>query len=305
MCIRDRENNPRIDGIVRVQNDQLWSDKLYKKDLLYKIRMGDYRVVVALYPERHVSQLFQKAEIPVRVGTGRRFHSHFFNSHIFHSRKENRKHEYEYNLDFLEFFKGGESVRVPRVYLKEKETRNANRLLTKAGIDGPFVVIHPGSGGSAERWPLERFLQLYRGLVGEGLQAVVTGSEEEGAPIKEKAAEVGVDIKEMTGETDLRTLAAVLSQARVVVANSTGPLHLATAVGTRVVGLYPSRKIMSPRRWGPVGEDHVVMQPEGVVCHCPAQNCRCMESISVERVMEGVISTFHLGEKQETLHESG
>ena len=175
------ENNPHIDRIVRVQNDQLWTDKLYKKDLLHKIRLGNYRAVVALYPERHISQLFYKAEIPARIGTARRFQSVYFNLLLTHSRKENKKHEFEYNLDFLQMFKKGDTVRTPKVYLREKEIKNAHRVLKKVGVDGPFVVIHPGSGGSAERWPLERFIQLYQQLDGEGLNVVLSGSEVEGS----------------------------------------------------------------------------------------------------------------------------
>ena len=52
------ENNNRIDKIVRVQHDQLVKDPLYKKDLLHKIKMGNYKVVVALYPDRIVRSLF-------------------------------------------------------------------------------------------------------------------------------------------------------------------------------------------------------------------------------------------------------
>ena len=103
------EYNPNVDKIMRVQNDMLRRDKLYKKDLLHKIKMGNYKVVVVLFPERRICQLFNKAEIPVRIGTAGRFHSIFFNVHLLHSRKSNLKHESDYNLDFLTFFKKGKT----------------------------------------------------------------------------------------------------------------------------------------------------------------------------------------------------
>ena len=96
----------------------------------------------------------------------------------------------------------------------------------------------------------------------------------------------------ITGQTDLRTLAAVLSQASTVVANSTGPLHLAVAVGTRVVGLYPSKKAMSPVRWGPLGEGHRLITPAQTECHCPPRQCRCMETITPEDVARMVVEFF-------------
>ena len=288
------ENNPSIDRIVRVQNDQLLIDKLYKKDLLYRIRQGNYKIVVALYPERQISRLFYKAEIPTRIGTSGRFHSMFFNIHLFHSRKSNKKHEYEYNLDFLQFFKYGETRYTPKVYLVEKEINNAKRILSNVGVNDKFIVLHPGTRGSAEKWPIESFLDLYQELDKSGLDVVISGSEAEGAKVVEVAKQKRIKIRDITGETDLRTLAAVLSLATVVVANSTGPLHLSAAVGTKVVGLYPVKKVMSPRRWGPVGRYHKVIQPPLQFCQCSKGQCKCMESIEVNNVLEQVIETFNL-----------
>lgn len=255
------ENNKRISGILRVQNDQLLTSKPYKKELLLKIRKGAYKVVVVLYPERQISRLFYQAAIPHRLGTAGRFHSVFFNHRLLHSRRANRKHESEYNLDFLRFFRKGPTIKIPTVYPTDKELRNARRILGEVDVHGPFVVLHPGSGGSADRWPVDKFIELYGMLDAANIQAVLSGSDIEGDMIDEVAARQGMKVRKITGETDLRTLASVLSLASLVVANSTGPLHLAVAVGTRVVGLYPGRQIMSPVRWGPVGKGHAVLQP--------------------------------------------
>ena len=287
------ENNDRIDGIVRVLNKQLVSDRLYKKDLLQKIRQADYRVVVALFPERHICQLFHKASIPTRIGTAGRFHSVFFNHHLLHSRRSNKKHEYQYNLDFLKFFREGVTIQSPMVYPRQNETNNARRILKEAGVEGEFIVLHPGSGGSAERWPLDRFLQLYETLVASGYQVLLSGSEKEGHIIDERSREMGITVRNICGETDLRTLGAVLSLANVVVANSTGPLHLAVAVGTKVMGLYPGKAVMSPARWGPLGAHDRVVVPTNKECHCPPNRCECMLTITVERAAEEVASLFN------------
>ncbi|PWB75879.1 hypothetical protein C3F09_01845 [candidate division GN15 bacterium] len=286
------ENNKLIDKIVRVQNDQLLSNKLYKKDLLHKLKLAKYDVVIALFPERQICGLFYKAGIPYRIGTAGRFHSVLFNYRLFHSRKSNRKHESQYNLDFLRFFRPGPTATTPMVYPTEKELRNARRILREVGVEDNFVVLHPGSGGSAECWPPENFVQLYRKLRDAGLNIVVSGSDQEGEMIDEIAWRKNIEVRKITGATDLRTLAAVLSLASTVVANSTGPLHLAVAVGTKVVGLYPSREVMSPVRWGPLGEGHQVIQPAVSRCTCPPKHCRCMESISVDQVYRKVQTVF-------------
>ena len=286
------ENNDRVDNIIRVQNDQLAIDKPYKKDLLHRLTQRNYRVVIVLYPERRISQMYYKAKIPARIGTAGRFHSVFYNLHLFHSRKNNLKHEFEFNLDFLQFFCQGKTITEPRVYLRRKEIDFARKILTRAGINGNFIILHPGSGGSAERWPVDRFIRLYRRLVRSGLNVVITGSDREGKMIDDICNRLNTTVIKITGETDLRTLAGVLSLASVVVANSTGPLHVATAVGTRVVGLYSGKDVMSPKRWGPLGENHRVIQPTTNECQCPPRQCRCMETITVDQVTDEVLSLY-------------
>lgn len=278
------ENNSCIDRIFRVQNDQLVSSRHYCKELEHKIKSANYKAVVVLYPQRKICRLFQRISLPNRLGTAGRFHSIYFTHRLMHSRQANQKHEFRYNLDFLKFFKGGETVDTPRVYPTEKELRNARRILDQAGISGRFILIHPGSGGSAERWPMEKFVELFQHLSGAGFPVILTGSSAEGEAVDRVAAKLGIAVNKITGQTDLRTLAAVLSQASTVVANSTGPLHLAVATGTRVVGLYPGKQIMSPVRWGPVGDGHRIIQPQTGVCKCRPRNCHCMETISVDQV---------------------
>jgi ADP-heptose:LPS heptosyltransferase len=288
------ENNSRIGGILRVQNDQLLASKPYKKELLQKIRRNRYKAVVVLYPERQICRQFHRADIPHRLGTAGRFHSVFFNHHLLHSRKQNKKHESEYNLDFLEFFREGATIRTPAVYPTEKEIRNARRILGEAGIESPFVVLHPGSGGSADRWPLNRFIDLYEILHGEGVSVVLSGSDEEGQMIDGELSRRRIrSARKITGETDLRTLAAVLSLASLVVANSTGPLHLSVAVGTRVVGLYPGKQIMSPIRWGPLGHGHTVIQPPMPPIQGSDRTLDTMESIPAQTVAESVFKAVH------------
>ena len=110
--------------------------------------------------------------------------------------------------------------------MQEREFSHARRMLKESGIEKPFVVVHPGSKGSADCWPVDRFIELYKRLEEAGISVVVSGSEVEGQICDNIAREKAVSLRKITGQTDLRTLAAVLSLSEVVVANSTGPLHL-------------------------------------------------------------------------------
>lgn len=103
------------------------------------------------------------------------------------------------------------------------------------------VVLVPGAGRPEKQWPVERFRELARRIGQDAL--VVWGPSERAV-----AEQVGA---ELAPATNLRQLARVLADAQVVVAADTGPLHLAAALGTRVIGLYGPT---NPARNGPYGQ---------------------------------------------------
>lgn len=112
--------------------------------------------------------------------------------------------------------------------------RIADRLRA-AGV-GDWAVLHPGASAPSRRWPATRFAAVARGLSAAGLTPVLAGSAEECAPVV-SALPPGVALS-LAGALDLGELAALIDGARVLVANNSGPAHLAAAVGTPVVCLY-------------------------------------------------------------------
>ena len=114
---------------------------------------------------------------------------------------------------------------------------------------GKKIVVLPGAGKPNKQWPPERFGEVVRRL---GVPAVAVWGPNE----RELAERTGL---ELAPPTDLRELAAMLKDAALVVGGDTGPLHLAAALGTRVVGLYGPTSV---RRNGPFGQlEHCVVAP--------------------------------------------
>ena len=255
------ENNISINEVIKINNNSLKSDADYFQKLCETLQSNNYKVALVIYPDKIISKIIFKSKIPIRVGTARRFKSIYFTRFLFHSRKANKKHESEYNLDYLKRFESSKAGNIPHIYLKEEEINDAKKVLTDAKISGRFIVLHPGSGGSADCWPLGHFIELCYILKERNYNVVLTGSSEEKKEFDKIADRKDVSLINLAGKTDVRTLAGILFLADVVVANSTGPLHLAAAVGTKVVGLYPNNFAMSPVRWGPLGKGHQVLQP--------------------------------------------
>ena len=127
------------------------------------------------------------------------------------------------------------------------------------------IILLPGAGKANKLWPVERFRDLAKRLGDRAL--VVWGPGE-----RERAEAIGA---RLAPPTNLRELAFLLQQAKVVIGGDTGPLHLAAALGTNVVGLYGPT---DPRRNGPYGQlDH---------CVNAYVTTKSMDSIRVEEVMK-------------------
>lgn len=117
-----------------------------------------------------------------------------------------------------------------------------------------LVVLNPGAGWSAKRWPAARFRVLAERLGAEaGASVLVLWGPGERADAQAIAAVAGAVL---APPTDVRELSAVMRRASVVVAADTGPLHLAAAAGTPCVGLYGP----TPARNAPYGAAHAVMR---------------------------------------------
>jgi lipopolysaccharide heptosyltransferase II len=102
----------------------------------------------------------------------------------------------------------------------------------------PWIALHPGASAASRRYPADGFVAAGRALASRGHRLVVVGSDAERDLAREIAAAVGDAAVSLAGETMLVELAALLEQARLLVANNSGPMHLAAAVGTPVVALY-------------------------------------------------------------------
>ncbi|WP_225992828.1 glycosyltransferase family 9 protein [Actinomadura rudentiformis] len=111
------------------------------------------------------------------------------------------------------------------------------------------VVLHPGAGFPARRWPLDRFAAVAAALRARGERVVVTGGPTETGLAREVAARAGLGPgADLSGGTSLLELAALIAEARLVICGDTGTGHLATAYRTPSVLLFGPTP---PDRWGP------------------------------------------------------
>lgn len=170
-------------------------------------------------------------------------------------------------------------------------------LLDRLEGSGPLVVVHPGASAPSRRYPPEGFAAAARMLHDTaGARVVLSGSGDERRLVAEVAAATRRPCLQLAGELDLQGLAAVLSAARVLVTNNTGPAHLAAAVGTPVVDLYA---LTNPQ--------HAPWRvPSRVLFHdvpcrfcykssCPRGHHACLEMVEPREVAEAAMDLMREG----------
>lgn len=136
----------------------------------------------------------------------------------------------------------------------------ADSLLKDAGIPDstPVIAFQPGASNRRRIWPDEKFSMLSGFLSEMGIKIVILGTNIE----KEIARKIKGDnpgVIDLTGKTTFSQLAAILRRCKMLVSNDTGTAHLASAVGTRVIGLYMCHAY--PIETGPYGRGHLTISP--------------------------------------------
>lgn len=179
------------------------------------------------------------------------------------------------------------------------------RRLAALGIGRhqPWVLMHPGASAPSRRYPPAQWARV-AGLLAQrpGLPVVVTGDSAERAlagAILEAAGPGRDRVHSLAGELDLGRLAAAMALASVVVANNTGPAHIAAAVGTPIVDLYA---LTNPQHT-PWQVDNRVLFHD-VPCRfcyksiCPQGHHACLSMLEPERVVAAAVSLLGAGARR-------
>jgi lipopolysaccharide heptosyltransferase II len=126
-------------------------------------------------------------------------------------------------------------------FYRAADLREMREALARAGCPPgqPYAVLHVGASAPSRRYPAERFAAAADAFAcASGCHIVLTGSSEEGALVDSTRARMACAASSVAGQLTLGALGALLAGARVLIANNTGPVHMAAAVGTPVVVLY-------------------------------------------------------------------
>ena len=281
-----------------------WVDDFLNLDELLKLaeaaqiatlRAYAAAAIIHVFPHKTLARLAQKARIPLRIGTRSRWqHWLTCNRLVALSRRHSPLHEAQLNARLLQPFGDTSEPTFPevaqlvRLRAIEPLADGWQELLSQRRPGQLNVILHPRSRGSAREWGLDNFGQLARLLHQAGHRVFITGTAAEGeelAPwLQQNAAFLTADL---TGQLSLPQFIAFIAATDGLVAGSTGPLHLAAALGRHALGLYPSIRPMHPGRWAPLGphaEFMVFDKPNCDDCRRQPAACTCIRAIEAVAV---------------------
>lgn len=286
-------NHPFIDNvIILIENNgkiPVWKN-------VNQLKNGLFDSSIIVYPTFITALIIFLARVKIRVGSGYRWYSFLFNKKVFEHRKYAEKHELEYNVNLLKVFGIEDRISIQNVpfniNINKSSMERVNEILTGTGFvfEKKTIIVHPGSGGSAIDLPTEKFSQLVKNLsLLNEVNIIITGNNDEKNICK--TISHNTQAIDLSGKFNLSELICLISLSDIFISNSTGPIHIAAALGKSVVGFYPKIRVCSPVRWGPYTQKKVVFTPEIECNECTREQCErlnCMNSIDIEKVTKEV-----------------
>ena len=274
---------PAVDGGITLDGN----------DDVKRLAAEDFDAALLLPNSFASAWLTKRAQIPERWGYARDLRGPLLTRALPRLRQYGHQVEYYQGLGSALGVTPGPAyatIAVPAEALSD-----AAALLVQSGVgDGrPFVVAAPGAAyGRAKQWPPARFAELARLLARDNVHTVLVGAKGD-VPACADVARHSEAIN-LAGRTDLRTLAAILARARAVVANDSGAMHLAAAVGVPVAAIFgpTNDQKTSPLRAGADAPAPVIIATDVWCRPCMLRECpidhRCMTRISAARVRESL-----------------
>ncbi len=156
---------------------------------------------------------------------------------------------------------------------------------------GNYLVVHPGATVPARAWSAEKNAALLRALSARGRPVVVTGGNEEFSLARYVAGDAS-NVYNACGLTTFAQFAAIIAQAQAVICGNTAAAHLAAAVRTPVISLFPPT--IPAVRFRPWMVPHVLLGVQDIPCRgcrarvCPFEAQPCLDRVSVEDVLSAL-----------------
>jgi heptosyltransferase-3 len=265
------ENNPHVDEII-TDDYQLHTRHSSFWRMVGRLRRGRFTHALMLLPQARYNYMTFCAGIPFRIGHGIiLFHAITGVWPVMTRKFRKGRHEAAYSLDLVRAMGVRTDSAAPEIHLTEEEKKRAAGLRQEWG-PGPVVGLHSTSGQSAPNWTAAGWADLAGRLLESGKVKVLVTDHEVPAELLEVS---GLEFP-CQGQP-LRATATVLAGLDLLVSASTGPMHMAGALGAPTLSVFCPLPSCEPALWGPLGNraDHILPEKEYCRDRCPGNPHAC------------------------------
>ncbi|TAH40326.1 MAG: lipopolysaccharide heptosyltransferase family protein [Bacteroidetes bacterium] len=257
-------------------------------------------VILHVFPREAIASAARQAGIPHRIGTTHRLY-HIWNCNhlVSFSRKNSTLHEAQLNTFLL---KDLGLIEIPTIEklaslygftkISPLPVKFSDRLK-----DTKFkLILHPGSNESAREWNKVHYRDLIRYLPPEKVQIIITGTGNELSGLNEWLSSLPENVINFVGRLELEELISLINTCDGLIAASTGPLHIAAALGKHALGIFPPIRPMHPGRWAPIGEraEVAVVKKACSDCRTEPRKCHCINEISATEIADRVTAWLNI-----------
>lgn len=230
---------PQFDSVWEFDRARYWASPRYRFQIDRRVAGGGFSVVInpAAWPDQyHVDSVVSVSAAPERVGWYIESERDSLAARMMRVWR-GRQYTKALNPPASEF----SMLERNELFVRELGARwfksctpvlMVGRLPAQAAPNPPFFVLCPGASEAIRRWPTEKFASLAdRIFSATGMTGVVCGSKDEAQLSRDLCSQVQGPVVNLTGKLNLAELAALFANASLVVANESGPFHVAAASG--------------------------------------------------------------------------
>ena len=265
------QNNPYIDRFISYDKHSRLRDKI---NLFNELKKERFDMVIDLR-----NSLFG-ALLPAKFKTSPFLH---IPAHIRHMKD---RHLYKLKA------KGSLNTR-DSLYINSEDEAYINSILKEHNVkqeDG-IVVVAAGARGHIKRWPKEKFLELIPVLIKEFKIKVILVGDKDDIPVNKYITEnLPYPVIDLSAKTTIGGLACLLKKARLLIANDSAVLHIASYLNIPTVAIFGPT---DETKYGPWSEKHAIVKKDIFCRPCQKAQCRlgmlkCMSAIKTEDVLRAV-----------------
>lgn len=284
-------NNPFVDEVIIADEFLSGSKKDFFK-WVREIRKFKFTHALMLLPNERINYLLFFAGIRKRVGVGHKLFQLITGvKSVSRNKYIPLRHEADYCMDLARKMGVENPDTTPKIYLSDEEkVKLAEKRKLLLGEKKYLIGIHSTSGNSAPNWTPDYYADLIKLLVNNNeLQIVCTDQNVPEIILNTSGVKIPEDVLSIRefGIFDL------------LISASTGPMHVCAALGIKTISIFCPLTACSPKLWGPLGNESIVVMPEENYCQtkCPGDPKICTFSgeggISPAKVYEAVLKLLY------------